>query len=131
MTKGGLIWDKKWVLASVGGLTVYSFAHGTDAAPFAWIPYKQIVGVSISNRLEMPAPFAFKLHLSLPWLNDASVFTPRPITVDWKDMLTDAGQERGNLLEIFIMADTESQMEKWVQFLKFHAGRNNPHTMIR
>ena len=74
----------------------------------------------------MAAAHTFKIQLSLPWLNDPAVFTPRAITIQWKDMFTEAGDDLGDVLEVYVMADTEIQFQRWRKFIEFHSMRLNP-----
>lgn len=114
------------MVASAAGLKVYSYAYRQEHAPFAWIPFKQIVKVGDVDRLTMACAYTFKIQLSLPWLNDPAIFTPRAITIEWKDMFTEAGEEKGDVLEVYIMADTQSQLARWRSFIEFHVARHNP-----
>ncbi|KAJ3257533.1 hypothetical protein HK103_004442 [Boothiomyces macroporosus] len=123
-TKGGLIWDKKWVVASTDGLLVYNAEYRENRDPIAWLPFKQLLKIEKANREFMAAPNCLELSISLPWIDDLHVFLPTEVSSTWKDQVAEAGQVGKNNVIVYITADSKERMSRWKDFLECHILRN-------
>ncbi|KAJ3270157.1 hypothetical protein HDV01_000492 [Terramyces sp. JEL0728] len=123
-TKGGLIWDKKWVVASTDGLLVYNAEYRENKDPIAWLPFKQLRSVEKANKEFMAAPNCMQLSISLPWIDDLHVFLPTEVSSAWKDQVAEAGLVQKNLVVVYITADSCERKSRWKDFLECHILRN-------
>lgn len=103
---------------------VYSTEHRQEKQALAWIPFKQLVGVSRAQFEDMARPFTLTLSITLPWKDDTNVFMPSTLSSKWKDEVVEGGILNNFVVGIYIAADTKEKMERWLAFLTCHINRH-------
>ncbi|KAI8901721.1 hypothetical protein BC833DRAFT_576400 [Globomyces pollinis-pini] len=125
LTKGGLIWDKKWIGASPEGLSIYNTYYRESRKPIAYIPFKQLIGVQKAKREFMAAPNCLEVFVLLPWKDDTKLFQPNDLSIVWKDQIAEAGQILNeHTMKIYLSADSDERFDHWKLFFETHIARN-------
>ncbi|KAJ2998637.1 hypothetical protein HDV02_004267 [Globomyces sp. JEL0801] len=114
LTKGGLIWDKKWIGASPEGLSIYNTYYR-----------EQLIGVQKAKREFMAAPNCLEVFVLLPWKDDTKLFQPNDLSIVWKDQIAEAGQILNeHTMKIYLSADSDERFDHWKLFFETHIARN-------
>lgn len=107
---------------------MYSAEHRQNRPPMAWIPFKQITKVSTPKASQVASPFVMSLTIALPWKDDTSIFSPTPLSSRWKDEFVEGGIKNGDKADVYISAESDASMKRWMAFLECHIARHHRRT---
>ena len=68
---------------------------------------------------EMAMPNSFKVVFVLPW-TESEDKNEHPVSGEWKDCFVDAGMASKNKLAVYVYADSEERMVRWMEFMNAH-----------
>lgn len=119
MTRGGMIWDKKWIVTNSSGIEVFSDKYRTAKRSLLFIPYEQMKAVRKAGR-EKNMAYGLVIEVKLPWSEGSS--SDEGV---WKDLVVEAGSVVNGSLELLLAADSMERMERWLAFLTYSVNRFN------